>query len=81
MSYLNTHDPYAPDPKLTPVNQTPVSITLTKAEWITVRSALGMLASREESFSSTNKNVLLKKKSRDQAVYIRGIDNKIKSKI
>ena len=81
MIYLNSHDPYAPDQRLDPTNQTQVSVTLTRAEWITVRSALGMLASREESFSSTNKNVLLKKKSKDQAIYIRTIDSKIKNKI
>ena len=74
-----TDNPYNYRPELDPANREPVTLTLPRHEWITIRSALGMLASNEEAYYRSIKDVLRKKQSKDSAVRIRNIDSKIKS--
>ena len=78
---MTDHSPYEYRPELDPSNRRMVAITLPRHEWITIRSALGTLASNEERYANSIRDVLRKKQSTDAAKRIRGIDNKIKTEL
>ena len=75
---MTEHEPIGYRPELDPANRRMVTMTHPLHEWITIRSALGDLAHREESFASSTKNRMMKYQSLESSERIRALDGKIK---
>ena len=74
-----SQDRYAASPFNTTTPTEDITITLTRAEWISIRSAIGSAASKEEMFSKSVKDRLLSYQSKESARRLRNLDLKIKN--
>ena len=74
-----SQDRYAPSPYSSSTATEQIAITLTRAEWISIRSAIGSAASKEEAFSKSVKDRLLSYQSKESAKRLRNLDIKIKN--
>ena len=70
---------YASDPRLDPGATDLVTITMPRADWISIRSSLDLAASREEDYAKRVQHVTMKYQSKESAKKLRRIDQLIKA--